>query len=257
MGIWQSTAQSAISPISESDLDMPNDTKMTTTTAGKEGAVDKDGADSKEPTQEGASTKDVGESSQDRDHGHSHATSEHDHDHSNGDGCGCGHEHGCNCAIATKNIIKSFLPLLSVSHARSEVLTIKAERKAELDGWSLNEDTWSCVPRTDAPSFATLEAVYAYKFNKPANEAPTVNAYMGVLNTLNHHIKAFGSTFLYAVPSETSKFLDEKVSLLERHQMLMPDRSLHLPYPALWRVDWSHGRHPTEARRHLRPSCHS
>lgn len=118
MGLQQSTAAPSISPINESDLDTPIYAKMTTTTAGKEGVVDKDVASSKKPANEGASTKDVADSNQDHAHGHSHATSEHDHDHSNGDGCGCGHDHGCNCVIATKNIIKSFLPLLSVSHAR-------------------------------------------------------------------------------------------------------------------------------------------
>lgn len=91
---------------------------------------------------------------------------------------------------------------------------MQEERQGELDGWTLNDETWTCVPNTDAPSFAIIQAVYAYKVNKPANEAATVNAFMKVLNTLNHHVKAFDSAF-YAKAShetDTSKHLQENVS---------------------------------------------
>lgn len=92
---------------------------------------------------------------------------------------------------------------------------IQEERQAELDRWTLNYETWACVPNADAPSFAIMEALYSYKFSMPANEAPTVNAFMKVVDKLNHHVKVFGSAFFAAISHETdtAKHLDDKVSL--------------------------------------------
>ncbi|BEI82409.1 hypothetical protein CcaverHIS002_0302770 [Cutaneotrichosporon cavernicola] len=118
-------------------------------------------------------------------------------------GGGCCSGHGCVCAMATRNIVKCFLPLLS------------EERQAELMGWIMSDETWGCVPNSDAPPFAFVETVYSFKYDHVVNEQPTVNSFMKVLNTLNHHVKALPSRFFSGLTYTTDLSqhgIDEKIA---------------------------------------------
>jgi hypothetical protein len=59
----------------------------------------------------------------------------------------------------------------------------------------MNDETWACVPNPDAPAFAVMQTLYSFQHDKVANELPTVNAFMKVLNGLNHHVRALPSRF--------------------------------------------------------------
>ncbi|CAK9783506.1 hypothetical protein CC85DRAFT_141875 [Cutaneotrichosporon oleaginosum] len=97
-------------------------------------------------------------------------------------GCDCS-DHKCKCASVTRHLIKTFLPVLS------------EEREAELRGWTMNDETWSCVPYSDAPAITIVNSLHSFQSNEVCNEVLPVNAFMKVLNTLNHHVMALPSRF--------------------------------------------------------------